>query len=41
MAALCVYTWLMFANRLARASGVISYPYLYLKSAASERARAT
>jgi hypothetical protein len=41
IAALCVETWLRFAIRRARVSGVISYPYLYRNSAASDRALVT
>jgi hypothetical protein len=36
-----VYTWLMLAIRLANASQGISYPNLYLNSAASPLARVT
>ena len=35
---LCVYTWLIFAKRFAKTSHGISYPFLYLNSAASPRA---
>lgn len=38
---LCVYTWLIFANRFAKTSHGISYPYLYRNSAASPRALLT
>lgn len=31
----CVYTWFMFANRFANTSQGISYPFLYMNSAAS------
>ena len=31
----CVYTWLMLANRFANTSQGISYPFLYMNSAAS------
>jgi hypothetical protein len=37
----CVYTWLIFASLLLRTSHGISYPYLYLNSAASARALVT
>ena len=38
---LCVYTCEMFASRFARTSQGISYPNLYLNSAASPLARLT
>lgn len=41
MLTLCVYTWLILAILLARASHGISYPYLYLNSAASPIALCT
>lgn len=41
MLTLCVYTCEMFAIRFARTSHGISYPNLYLNSAASPLARIT
>ena len=38
---LCVYTCEIFAKRFASTSHGISYPYLYLNSAASPLARDT